>query len=244
MLWNVIRGEQMKLRRSPVWLAFFILPVLPAFMGTFNYLQNIEILKDGWYSLWTQHTLFTCYFFLPATIAVYCSYLFRLEHTNHNWNCLMTLPVSALHLYLAKLIMASAMVIMTQLWVGVLFILSGKISGLPGPVPPELTEWLVYGAIGGIVICGIQLSISLVIRSFAVPVGIAMAGGILGIGALSKGVGAFYPYTLLSLGMRANSPGGPMACSQVQFIAGSLFYLIISAAVAILWLSNTDVTTE
>ncbi len=91
----------------------------PAFMGTFNYLQNIEILKDGWYSLWTQHTLFTCYFFLPATIAVYCSYLFRLEHTNHNWNCVMTLPVSALHLYLAKLIMASAMVIMTQLWVGV-----------------------------------------------------------------------------------------------------------------------------
>ncbi|MFR2020841.1 MAG: hypothetical protein ACLS6G_10240 [Christensenellales bacterium] len=26
--------------------------------GTFNYLQNLEILTDGWYSLWTQHTLF------------------------------------------------------------------------------------------------------------------------------------------------------------------------------------------
>jgi ABC-2 type transport system permease protein len=234
----------MKLRRSPVWLVFFILPVLPAFMGTFNYLQNIEILKNGWYSLWTQHTLFTCYFFLPATIAVYCSYLFRLEHTNHNWNCVMTLPVSVLDLYLAKLIMASAMVIMTQLWVGVLFILSGKMSGLPGPVPPELFEWLMYGAIGGIVICGIQLCLSLIIKSFAVPVGIAMAGGVLGIGALSKGVGAFYPYTLLSLGMRANRPGGSMECSLEQFLSGSLFYLIISAVIAILWLSNRDVTAE
>ena len=66
----------------------------------------------------------------------------------------------------------------------------------------------------------------------------------MGFGALSKGVGGYYPYTLLSLGMRANSPGGSMACSEVQFMAGSLFYLIISAVVAILWLSNTDVTTE
>lgn len=244
MLWNVLRGEQMKLKRSPVWLAFFILPILPAFMGTFNYLQNIEILQDEWYSLWTQHTLFTCYFFLPATIGVYCSYLFRLEHTNHNWNCVMTLPAPVLHLYLSKLIMASVMVILTQVWVGVLFIASGKLSGLAGPVPPELFEWLMYGAMGGIVICGVQHCLSLIIRSFAVPVGIAMAGGILGIAALSKGMGAFYPYTLLSLGMRANSPGGPMACSLGQFLAGSLFYLAVSTAAAIFWLSNRDVAAE
>lgn len=244
MLWNVLCGERMKLRRSPVWLAFLILPVLPAFMGTFNYLQNIEILEDGWYSLWTQHTLFTCYFFLPATIAVYCSYLFRLEHTNHNWNCVMTLPVPMLHLYLAKLIAASAMVMITQIWVGILFILSGKLSGLSGPVPPELFEWLAFGTLGGVVICSVQLFLSLIIRSFAVPVGIAMAGGILGIAALSKGFGAFYPYTLLSLGMRANSPGGPMACSLGQFLAGCLFYLTASTGAAIIWLRKKDVVAS
>jgi len=66
MLFKTIMAEQIKLRHSPVWLAFIILPVLSAVMGTFNYLQNIGILQDQWYSLWTQHTLFLCYFFLPG----------------------------------------------------------------------------------------------------------------------------------------------------------------------------------
>lgn len=73
MMIHVLRAEQMKLKRSPVWLAFLILPIFPAIMGTFNYIQNVSILQDQWYSLWTQHTLFTCYFFLPALIGVYCS---------------------------------------------------------------------------------------------------------------------------------------------------------------------------
>ena len=58
MFLRTLRAERMKLRHSPVWLAFIILPILPAIMGTFNYLQNISILQDQWYSLWTQHTLF------------------------------------------------------------------------------------------------------------------------------------------------------------------------------------------
>ncbi len=242
MLLRTLRAERMKLKRSSVWLAFFVLPILPAFMGTFNYLQNTEILEDGWYSLWTQHTLFTCYFFLPAIIGVYCSYLFRLEHTNHNWNSMMTLPVSAVYIFLSKLITASVMVIFTQVWVGILFVISGKFSRLTAPVPPELLEWLTYGAIGGIVICGVQLCLSLVIRSFAVPVGIALIGGIGGLAALSRGYGALFPYSFLSLGMRANSPGGPMACTSVEFAAGSLFYIIISTVFAVLWLKLRDVS--
>ena len=31
-----------------------------------SYLQNLEILTDGWYSLWTQHTLFYPMPSLPA----------------------------------------------------------------------------------------------------------------------------------------------------------------------------------
>lgn len=244
MLFKIIRAEQMKLKRSPVWLAFFLLPILPAFMGTFNYVQNVGILNDYWYSLWTQHTLFTCYFFLPATIGVYCSYLCRLEHTNHNWNSVMTLPVPIPYIYLSKLFTASVMVLATQVWVGILFIISGKLSHLPGPVPPELFEWLAYGAIGGIVICGVQLCLSLIIRSFAVPVGIAMIGGIGGVAALSKGAGAFYPYSLMSIGMRANSPGGPMICTPGQLVLNSFLFLGASTVIAVLWLRNKDVVAS
>ena len=74
MLCKLICAEFMKLRRSPVWLAFIVMPVIPALMGTFNYLENLEILHSEWYSLWTQHTIFTDYIFLPLLIGIYCSY--------------------------------------------------------------------------------------------------------------------------------------------------------------------------
>jgi ABC-2 type transport system permease protein len=41
------------------------------------------------------------------------------------------------------------------------------------------------------VICAFQLCLSLVIRSFAVPVGIALIGGILGLVAMAKGYGVW-----------------------------------------------------
>jgi hypothetical protein len=244
MLIRTIRAERMKLRRSPVWLAFLILPALPAVIGTFNYLQNIGILKDEWYSLWTQHTLFTCYFFLPGIIGVYCSYLCRLEHTNHNWNAAMTAPVPVSYIYLAKLITASVMVFLTQVWIGALFVISGKLSGLASPVPPELPVWLLCGLFAGIVVCALQLCISLVVRSFAVPVGVALIGGVAGLAVLSKGYGAWFPYSLICLGMRANNPGGRMQCGIGQFVVSCVLYLVIFHLFAVLWLKKRDVTAD
>lgn len=240
---RTLRAEQMKLRRSPVWLAFLLLPILPAFMGTFNYLQNIGILQEEWYSLWTQHTLFTCYFFLPAILGVYCSYLCRLEHTNHNWNATLTAPVPVSAIVLAKLLSASLMVLLTQAWVGVLFVLSGKLIGLTSPIPPDLPVWLACGALGGVVICALQLCISLVIHSFAVPVGLALIGGIAGLAAMAKGYGAWFPYSLISMGMRANHPGGDMPISAEQFVIHSLLFLVIFGLFAVLWLKNRDVAS-
>ncbi|WMJ89792.1 ABC transporter permease [Anaerocolumna sp. MB42-C2] len=241
MFIRTFRAERMKLHHSPVWLAFFILPILPAVMGTFNYQQNVDILKDQWYSLWTQHTLFTCYFFLPAIIGVYCSYLCRLEHMNHNWNTVMTAPVSVHYLYIAKLTVASVMVLLTQVWIGLLFVISGKLCRLTSPIPKELAIWLLCGTVSGIVICAVQLCVSLVIRSFAVPVGIAMIGGVAGLAAFAKGYGVWFPYSLLSLGMRANQPGGPMQCSTGQFVINSLLYLAVCICFSVVWLKKRDV---
>ena len=103
MFFSAWRAERSKLKHSPMWLAFFLLPLIPAFFGTINYLNNLTILDDLWYSLWTQHTLFSCYFFLPLVIGIYCAYLWRLEHTGHNWNLVLTVPISRTVLILAKL---------------------------------------------------------------------------------------------------------------------------------------------
>ena len=64
MLLQCLRAERLKCRHAPVWLAFLILPLFPAVLGTGNYLANQSVLQNGWYSLWTQHTLFAAMFFL------------------------------------------------------------------------------------------------------------------------------------------------------------------------------------
>lgn len=153
----------------------------------------------------------------------------------------MTAPVPISCIYLAKFLTASVMVLLTQVWIGVLFVLSGKLSGLIAPIPHGLPIWLLGGAIGGIVICALQLCLSLVIRSFAVPVGLALIGGIAGLAALSKGYGVWFPYSLMCLGMRANNPGGDMQCSIAQFALNSLLYLVIFSLFSILWLKKRDV---
>ena len=155
MFLRCLKAELVKFHRSPVWLAFVLLPVFPAILGTVNYLGNIEVLENAWYSLWSQHTLFSSMFFLPALLSVFCAWQWRLEHTDHNWNSFLTAPVPMIDLCLAKLIWAALVSLLAQVWIGVLFVLSGKLAGISVPLPPELPEWLLCGAVGGV--CGAAL---------------------------------------------------------------------------------------
>lgn len=107
MLLRCLKAELQKCRRSPVWLAFPVLPIFPAILGTGNYLGNLEALENGRYSLWSRHALFSPMFFLPALLGVSCAWQWRLEHTDHNWNSFLTAPVPVRDLYGAKLILAA-----------------------------------------------------------------------------------------------------------------------------------------
>ena len=193
MLLRAIKAEVLKCRRAPVWLAFLVLPVFPAVLGTFNYLGNLGVLEDQWYSLWSQHTLFSSMFFLPALFGVFCAWQWRLEHTDHNWNAVLTAPVPAGTLYLAKLAVDAAVSLLAMAFIGVLFVLSGKLAGITAPLPPELPRWLLLGALGGVVVCAVQLFFSLAIRAFAPPVAMALVGGILGLMVTSPGWGTAFP---------------------------------------------------
>ena len=99
----------------------------------------------------------------------------------HNWNSFFTAPVPLADLCLAKLILSAGVSALAQGCIGGLFVLSGKLVGLPGPVPPELPGWLFCGTVGSIAVCVVQLFISLAVRSFAPPVAFGLAGGILGL---------------------------------------------------------------
>ena len=228
MLLKLLKAERMKLRRSPVWIAFIIMPVVPALLGTINYLGNLGVLQSEWYSLWTQHTLFTCYFFLPILIGVYCSYIMRLEQNNHNWNRLLVMPMPRGLVYMSKLITASLMIALSEIWIGALFIISGKLCGLSA-APPwlELIKWCAFGTLGGIVMAAVQLCISIFIKSFALPVGIAFGGGISGLALLAKGYGYIWPYSLMAYGMESNAPQEAMTVSSGPFAVICIGYIAL-----------------
>lgn len=239
---RAVKAESLKLKRSPVWLAFFALPLISAFFGTMNYKLNLGVLKSEWYSLWSQHTLFLCYLFMPALIGTYCSYLWRLEHTRHNWNSFLTAPLPVSILYLGKLTQAVRVSILGNMWIFLLFFVCGKLAGIPSPFPKEALEWFLCGTLGAVVVCCVQLLLSLVIRSFAVPIGIALAGGILGLYMTNRGYGMHYPYTLYCLGMRANNPS--MEISIPTLIVNSLGFLMVFAALSVLYLRRHEISAN
>ncbi|MDO5094959.1 MAG: ABC transporter permease [Peptostreptococcaceae bacterium] len=233
MLVRLIQAEQMKLRRSPMWIVCIVLPIFSAFLGTANYLGNIGILKKEWYSLWTQHTLFVSYFILPVMLGVFCSYLMRLEHNNHNWNKMLSLPVSRKLIFVAKLASVTKLILLTQLWIAVLFVISGKIAGLTEPPPIHLMfMWGAFGTLGGMVTASIQLLLSAYIKSFALPIGISFIGGISGIIALVKGFGHLWPYALMSYGMSSNAPQQITQGNYSFFVILCILYIVLLVFVA------------
>lgn len=243
MLLRCIRSENLKLKHSAIFLACFVIPVIPAIMGTFNYLQNLSILKSQWYSLWTQHTLFYATFFYAPLIALYCSYLWRLEHRGNNWNIFMSTPVSVPCLFLGKLTVIFRVTLTTQLWVGILFFASGKLIGLPGLLPVQIIFWLFRGSLAAIAIGSLQLLLSMVIRSFSVPIGIALIGSVLGMLISNGGLGHFWPYSLMMMGMNSNRSTDSLSGGSLPFILCTVLFFLIFCLIAIRLLKTRDVRT-
>ena len=224
MLKRCIQAENRKLHASPIWGLFFALPLISAIYGTFNYLQNLEILKDGWYSLWTQHTLFYSMFFFPAMVAAYAAYLWRLEHLGHNWNLIMASPVRPIDLFLAKL------ALLTHLFVFLLYAFCGKVfAHFPGFPPMILLAFLLRGAVGALAVIAAQLVLAMVIRSFAIPIFLGLVGGITGLLAGSKGLSLFKSNDVLS--------GG----GYILFFFSCIFWLVTMVLVAGMFLKKRDV---
>lgn len=241
MLIRCIRAEEQKLRHSVIFLACVLIPLIPAVMGTFNYLQNLEVLKSEWYSLWTQITLFYANFFYAPLVGLYCSYLWRLEHLNHNWNVLMTAPVSIPCIYFGKLAVILKVTVFTQCWIGVLYFLAGKFAGLPGMFPPKILVWMLRGTLAAIAIGALQLLLSMVIRSFSVPIGIALLGSVAGFMLANKGLGFLCPYSLMLLGMNSNRSEDQLAGSLLLFAGSVLVYFLVFSAISIRLLRKRDV---
>ena len=244
MLFRCIAAENRKLRHSIIWAVFLVVPLISAVYGTFNYMQNVGVLQDEWYSLWTQHTLFYALFFFSPLVAVYAAYLWRLEHLGHNWNLIMSAPVRPFALFFAKFCVVAKMALLTQAWVFLLYVVCGKLwVHFPGWPPTEITLWLLRGFAGSLAIIAAQCLLSIVIRSFSVPVLIALGGGIIGMLFLSRNAGLFWPYSLMILGMNANRTKEMISGGLAPFFLACCVFVAVSLFISNLLLTQRDVKT-
>ncbi|MGN0466173.1 MAG: ABC transporter permease [Lachnospiraceae bacterium] len=243
MLLRCIQAENLKLKHSIIYFACILLPIIPAIMGSFNYLQNIEILTEGWYSLWTQITLFYSTFFYAPLIGLYASYLWRLEHMGHNWNTIMSSPISIPCLYFGKLAIVLKVTIFTQLWISILYFIFGKLCHLPKFFPADIFVWIARGTLAAVAIGSLQLFLSMLFRNFAVPIGIAFIGSVLSMIITEKNFEFFWPYSLMLVGMNSNKSIDALAGmkNMIFFFLSVFAFFFLFCIMAILYLKKTDV---
>lgn len=233
--------ELLKMRRTPVWLAFLVLPTISALIGTINYIGNLEILTSRWYSLYSQHTLFLAFLFFPALIALFVSYSLRLEHTGTNWNQLLVHEPPH-RIIFGKLLLSAFFSALCIVWTTVLYFLAGLLVGLRPPFPPELIDWMFFGWLGALVLCALQILLSLIIKSFVLPILLSLFGAIPGLIVDAYGHRYLLPYSYLAVGLRANNPG--LALDYGWFTLLSVLWIVGCTLAAILYLKHSDVKTN
>lgn len=239
-----ITAEWLKLRHSRIGLVLAVLPIISLLIGCANYYFNQGVLQNGWYSLWTQVSLFYGEFFLPILIAICCSYICRLEHLNRNWNMILTSPVSVASVFLAKLIVVSILVLFAQvLFIG-LYWLAGTLFSLPGHFPVETISWTIRGWYASMSISALQIGLSLRIRSFATPIGISLCAVFIGLGMYIAKLGIFFPFSLLTIGMSVLSQDKLTDVQNILFWVMNMAFITVFASMSIHRLENKDIVSS
>lgn len=239
-----ISAEWLKLRHSRIGLVLAVLPVISLLIGCANYYLNQGALQNGWYSLWTQVSLFYGEFFLPILIAICCAYMCRLEHVNRNWNMMMTAPVSVASVFLAKWIVVSVLILFAQALFMGLYWLAGTLFSLSDPFPVETIGWVIRGWYASLSIIALQLGLSLRIRSFATPIGISLCAVFIGLGMYVAKLGLFFPFSLLTIGMRVLSQDQLTTIQNILFWLINFAFMIIFASRSIRRLKSKDIVSS
>lgn len=224
---NVLIAELLKLHRSAVWVVVVILPLLSVITGTVNYVMNAGVLSPSWDSYWSQVTLFYGLLFCSVGIAILASTLWRMEHRG-NWPRLMAGPTTSWAIVGAKLAALGVLVAAMQ---GVLLVVAWGAGVIFAKMPAVLPGRFVIGAavavLAGLAVASWQSLLSMLVRSFAAPVAVAVLGCVVAIGLLMGGAPAWLnvavPYGLLtqalSLGGSALADAAALSWTSVARLA-------------------------
>ncbi|OFT68377.1 hypothetical protein HMPREF3145_09640 [Corynebacterium sp. HMSC05C01] len=245
---DLILNDLLKFRRSHVWAVAFLVPVVAVAIGAGNYAANTGTLTAGWGSYFSQVMLFYGLLFCTAGIAILAAAAWRVEHRGHNWLTMLTSTRSVGNLVASKIAaIAVTVAAMHAVLIG-LTLFVGWALGIPGAVPGELLVAALLALAPAVAVASWQSLLSMVIRSFAAPIGIAVVVSLVSFGALAAGVPgvrfivapALLSHTLW-LGSSAVAAAGALGTGTVTgVLAASAALTVAGWAVAVAYLRRTD----
>lgn len=249
---NTLRAEIVKLRRSLSWVIVVLLPLVLVLSGSVMTLIDGRGLENGWHTLWLRSVVFYGMFPLAVGIAILASLVWRAEHRNSNWNALMAGPNSSLRIVLAKSVVVAVLAALMQVVAVVTVILLGKLAfDLPGFLPAQYLAVSAVIVVASLPVAVLQSWLSMLMRSFVLPIAVAFVGAGFSTVLLVLGLDAAIfvsPYAAVSratqLGTATFADTGDITLPLLaMIIAASLVLSAVLTAANTLVLERTDART-
>lgn len=180
---SAILLEFVKLKRSLSWAVVVVLPVTMVVAGSVSTAVS-DGFSDGWHTLWIRSIGFYGMAVVSAGIAILASLVWRVEHRGGNWNALMSGTRPTWTVVAGKTAAVSILAAVMQLVLLLTVVVLGKVAfGLPGMLPGTYVATSLLIAVAQIPVAALQSLLSTFIRSFAVPVALALV--LTGVGTMA-----------------------------------------------------------
>jgi ABC-2 type transport system permease protein len=237
-----------------------LLPAVPALVVFVYVLQKGAVDVPGTVSPVTWTTVegilsFWASFVLPLLVAIVCSFLASIEHTNNGWKHLLALPVPRSAAFASKLTMASALVALAHAALAVYTVTAvwaltklGETTASAGALELTKTTLLVLlVGLGGTFLVAVHAVVALRWPGFALNIGSALAGLLLGVTLVESTLQNVFPWSLPAAVKNLASPlvyglpgrGGPEHVAVL--VATSTIACLLVMALGTWWLCRRDV---
>lgn len=216
---SLLRSEWYKLRKTKASIIWITAPLVGLGTGILTGDMIMEAETTATFNAWFFQAVYTnmsyALLFLPLITAVLASLICRYEHQANGWKQLLSLPITRGQLFVAKYSLLLFLVFVMQvMYLGAIF-LAGKINGITDPFP-----WIIIwkSILGGWVavfpLLALQLGLSILFKSFALPLAINVIFTLPGILVInSEKIAPYYPWVQ------------PFSMMYLQTDSNDLFYI-------------------
>jgi hypothetical protein len=241
-LFRATRAEVFKLRRTLALWAAFLCPLVVIAMTAAVILTRDPGRVGGanrgpWDTLTFNFVFFLwCLIGLPLFVALETALLAGLEHHENAWKHLFALPIGRWSIYVAKLLVAAALVATSSLVLAAGVGLEGLVMlsvrpdlGLTLPIPWEtILRSAASFAAAALLLLAVQAWVATHWHSFTIALGLGIVGTIAGLvlslSVRSAGVASLFPWSIpfatIGRGTPADSPDVQLRALLVGVVGG------------------------